>query len=107
MHTEPEGVVAVTTRTTKVSSNSTETLSTVTSPIGSAYLLVTEYRSAATATITTATATATQGSGLVTTYTKQNVPGSGPESIYSDQSIDELLEMYQPDSEETFDDIPS
>ncbi|UYM17033.1 hypothetical protein [Endozoicomonas euniceicola] len=104
MHTEPEGVVAVTTRT-KVSLNSTETLSTVTSPIGSAYLLVTEYRSAATATITTATAT--QGSGLVTTYTKQNVPGSGPESIYSDQSIDELLEMYQPDSEETFDDIPS
>ncbi|UYM17038.1 hypothetical protein [Endozoicomonas euniceicola] len=104
-HAEPEGVVAVTTRTTKVSSNSTATLSTVSSPIGSAYLLVTEYRSAATATITTALAT--QGSGLVTADTEQNAPGSASESIFSDQSIDELLEMYQPDPEETFDDIPS
>ena len=96
-HTEPEGMVTVTTQT-RVSSGNTTTISTVTSPIGSAYI-VTEY------TTTTTITTVTQGSGLVTTNTDQNFPGSGFESIFSDKSIDELLRMYHPDPEETFDDI--
>ena len=85
-HMEPEGMVTVTTQTS-ISSNNTTTISTVRSPIGSAYV-VTEYSSSAT------TRTAIQGSGLVTTNTDQNFPDFGSESIFSDASITEPLSTY-------------
>ena len=87
-HTEPEGMVTVTTQT-RVSSNNTTTISTVTSPKGSAYV-ITECSASAT------TTTATQGSGLVTTYTDQNFPGSDSVRIFVDESDPELLGVYLP-----------
>ena len=88
-HTEPEGMVTVTTQT-RVSSNNTTTISTVTSPVGSAYI-VTKRSPSATITM------ATQGSsGLVTTYTDQNFPGSDSGRIFVDESDPELLGVYLP-----------
>ncbi|WP_354011394.1 hypothetical protein [Endozoicomonas lisbonensis] len=92
-------MVTVTTQT-KVSSGNTTTISTVTSPIGSAYM-VTEYRPSAT------TTTAKQGSGLVTTETNQNFPDSGPGNTGEDASTANLLSHYDYDSHDTFDDIAS
>ena len=88
-HTEPEGMVTVTTQT-RVSSNNTTTISTVTSPVGTAYIVT---KRSPSATITTAT----QGSsGLVTTYTDQNFPGSDSGRIFVDESDPELLGVYLP-----------
>ena len=72
-HTESVGMVTVTTQT-NVSSGNTTTISTVTSPIGSAYVFTT-YNPSAT------TTTTTQGSGLVTTNTDPNFPGSDSGNI--------------------------
>ena len=88
-HTEPEGMITVTTQT-RVSSNNTTTISTVTSPVGTAYI-VTKRSPSATITM------ATQGSsGLVTTYTDQNFPGSDSGRIFVDESDPELLGVYLP-----------
>ena len=84
-HMEPEGMVTVTTQT-RVSSNYTTTISTVTSPVGSAYV-VTKCSSTAT------TTTVTQGSGRVTTNTDQNFPGSGPGRIFLGGSDSGLLKI--------------
>ena len=79
-------MVTVTTQT-RASSGNTTTISTVTSPIGSAYVF-TAYSSSAT------TTTATQGSGLVTTNTDPNFPGSGSGSILKNASTPELFSIY-------------
>ena len=98
-HLEPVGIVSVTTQTTVSSSGNTTTISTVTSPIGSAYM-VTERSSSATIT------RAIQVSGRVNTDTNQNFPGSDPENIYQYISPSELS-RYDYDSDDSFDGIPS
>ena len=85
-HTESVGMVTVTTQT-NVSSGNTTTISTVTSPIGSAYV-VNQYSPSAT------TTTAIQASGLVTTNTDPNLPGSGSGSIPENASTAELSSMH-------------
>ena len=96
-HTEPVGMVTVTTQT-RVSSGYTTTISTVTSPIGSAYV-VTKYSSSAT------TTTATQASGLVTTNTDPNLPGSGSGSIPENASTAEPSSMHDYNTDDSSDDI--
>ena len=96
-HTEPVGMVTVTTYA-RVSSGYTTTISTVTSPMGSAYV-VNQYSSSATIT------TAIQASGLVTTNTDPNLPGSGSGSIPENASTAELSSMHNYDTDDSSDDI--
>ena len=96
-HTESVGMVTVTTQT-NVSSGNTISISTVTSPIGSAYV-VHQYSSSATIT------TAIQASGLVTTNTDPNLPGSGSGSIPENASTAELSNMHDYDTDDSSDDI--
>ena len=95
-HKEPVGMVTVTTQT-RASSGNTTTISTVTSPIGSAYVFTT-YNPSAT------TTTATQGSGLVTTNTDPNFPGSDSGNIY-EAIPDSELARYDYDPNDLFSDI--
>ena len=96
-HTEPVGMVTVTTQT-RVSSGYTTTISTVTSPMGSAYVF-NRYSSLATIT------TAIQASGLVTTNTDPNLPGSGSGSILENASTATRLSMHDYDSGDSSDEI--
>ena len=96
-HTESVGMVTVTTQT-RVSSGYTTTISTVTSPMGSAYV-VNRYSSLATIT------TAIQASGLVTTNTDPNLPGSGSGSIPENASTAELSSMHDYNTDDSSDDI--
>ena len=96
-HTESVGMVTVTTQT-NVSSGNTTTISTVTSPIGSAYVF-TAYNPSAT------TTTVTQASGLVTTNTDPNLPGSGSGSIPENASTATRLSMHDYDSGDSSDEI--
>ena len=73
---EPVGIVAATTRTLEFSDNVT-TLSSVTSPLGSAHI-VTEYMPSVTVT------TVTQGSGGVTREASPNLSGAGYHSEDAD-----------------------
>ena len=95
-HLEPMGIVSVTTQP-MVSSGAT--ISTITSPIGSAYMVTKETSSA---TITTAI----RGSGRVNTDTNQNFPDSDSWNLYQDISLSELQSDYDYDSDDSFSDIP-
>ena len=96
-HTEPVGMVTVTIQA-RVSSGYTTTISTVTSPMGSAYV-VNQYSSLAT------TTTAIQASGLVTTNTDPNLPGSGSGSIPENASTAEPSSMHDYNTDDSSDDI--
>ena len=96
-HPEPVGMVTVTTQT-RVSSGNTTTISTVTSPIGSAYVFTTYNPSATTTTVT-------QGSGLVTTNTDPNFPGSDSGNIH-EEIPDSELARYDYDPDDLFSDFP-
>ena len=96
-HTEPVGMVTVTIQA-RVSSGYTTTISTVTSPMGSAYV-VNRYSSLATIT------TAIQASGLVTTNTDPNLPGSGSGSIPENASTAEPSSMHDYNTDDSSDDI--
>ena len=80
--TEPVGMVTVTTQTRR-SSGYTTTISTVTSEIGSAYVVTNHNRSAT-------TTTAIQGSGLLTTNTDLNFLSSFP------GNLEEISDLYEP-----------
>ena len=96
-HTEPVGMVTVTIQA-RVSSGYTTTISTVTSPMGSAYVF-NRYSSLATIT------TAIQASGLVTTNTDPNLPGSGSGSIPENASTAEPSSMHDYNTDDSSDDI--
>ena len=92
-HTEPVGMVTVTIQA-RVSSGHTTTISTITSPMGSAYVF-TAYSHSATIT------TAIQASGLVTTNNDPNLSGSGSGSILPNASTAEPSSMHDYDSDDS------
>ena len=96
-HTEPVGMVTVTIQA-RVSSGHTTTISTITSPMGSAYVF-TAYSHSATIT------TAIQASGLVTTNNDPNLSGSGSGSILPNASTAEPSSMHDNDSDDSSDEI--